>query len=114
MNSRFRADLAEFLREFVAAHRGLRLGSAFGRPAAYAGRRIFAMVDEDALRCRLPPDIAMREVKGRRADRVEPSAGGPRRATNAWVAYRPADRAAMARLAPTLEIAARYVAEQRR
>jgi hypothetical protein len=111
MKSPFPAELAAFLREFVASHQGLRLGPAFGRPAAFAGRRMFAVVRGDTLCCRLPPDIARREVEGRRARPLEPPVGGNRGSTREWVAYRPADHLAMTRLAPTLEVAARHAAE---
>ena len=104
----FRPDLQRFLAEFVEAHRGLRLGKMFGAPAGFAGRSMFACVFEDGLRCRLPPEIARREL----ARQTKPSASSAKQ-IRGWVFYRPRSRAAMARLVPTLEIAARYAAEQK-
>ena len=52
----------QFLSEFVDHHPGLRLGKAFGMPAAFAGRRMFACAYRGEIACRLsrddlPPDL---------------------------------------------------------
>jgi len=44
--------LRTFLDEFVAAHRGTRVGRLFGQPAAFAGRRAFARVSRRGLEYR--------------------------------------------------------------
>jgi hypothetical protein len=81
----FRADLQTFLAEFIEHHRGLRIGRLFGLPAGYAGRRMFVYVRGNGLIVKLP--------------------------NRGWVKYRPRNRREAARLAPILEVAARYVAE---
>jgi hypothetical protein len=107
MGIEFRRDLEVFLREFVAARPGLRFGRMFGAPAGFAGRRMFACVAEDGILVNLPDDVARRELS-RRATRF--GRGG--RSRTGWVFYRPKDRRAAARLAPTLEIAARHAAHR--
>jgi hypothetical protein len=42
----------KFLDEFVATHRGTRVGHLFGQPAAFAGRRAFARVSRRGLEYR--------------------------------------------------------------
>jgi hypothetical protein len=42
----------KFLDEFVASHRGTRVGRLFGQPAAFAGRRVFARVSRRGLEYR--------------------------------------------------------------
>ena len=79
-----RLDLRDFLQAFVEQHRGLRFGKIFGRPAGYAGRRVFAYVTSDGLAIRS-------------ADR--------------WVIHRSKHAVAARTLLPLLEIAARQVAE---
>jgi len=43
------------LKAFVDGRRGLRLGSLFGAPAVFAGRRVAIRIDGDALDVRLAP-----------------------------------------------------------
>jgi hypothetical protein len=43
------------LQAFVAGRRGLRLGSLFGAPAVFAGRRVAIRIDGDAIDVRLAP-----------------------------------------------------------
>jgi hypothetical protein len=81
----FRADLHRFLDEFIEHHRGLRGGRLFGRPAAFAGRRMFVCLRGNGLIIKLPK--------------------------RGWVKYSPRNRRDAARLIPLLEVAARYVAE---
>jgi hypothetical protein len=80
-------DLRAVLEDFVATHRGLRLGRAFGVPAAFAGRRMFARLSTSGLELRLPSASL----------------------SAAWVTIAPGSRAA-ARLEILLEQSARYVA----
>jgi len=82
----FRADLRPFLAEFIEHHRGLRIGRVFGLPAGYAGRRMFVCLLDDGLIVKLPERMAKDEVRG----------GNAREAS---------------RLAPILEVAARFVTE---
>jgi hypothetical protein len=105
--TRFRADLRAFLEEFVDSHRGLRLGRVFGRPAVYAGRRLFTCLMENGLIVLLPRDVARHEIE-RGAAPYTKRAG----ATAAWVIYAPRTAVDARRLIPVLEIAARTVAEQ--
>lgn len=56
------------LQAFVAGRRGLRLGSLFGAPAVFAGRRVAIRIDGDALDVRLAPagrDFAKTLLGGR-------------------------------------------------
>lgn len=72
----------------------------FGRPAAFAGRRMFARIVDDELAVRLPADVARREL----------AHGG--RQVKAWIHYRPRTSNDMRRLASVLEVAARHAARQ--
>jgi len=72
----------------------------FGRPAAFAGRRAFACIVDDALAVKLPADVARRELKQ----------GG--RQVKGWIHYRPRTSNDMRRLASVLEVAARHAAQQ--
>jgi hypothetical protein len=96
----------QFLSDFVSAHRGLRLGRLFGRPAAFAGRRVFACVMEDALIVKLPIDLARREIA--HGARLHIRDG---RIMRAWVSYRPRTSVAAQRLWPILEMAVRHAAD---
>ncbi len=100
-------DVAGWLAGFVRARRGLRAGRMFGAPAAYAGRRMFACAYEDGVICKLPTDLLRDQITKGRAAPFE--ARG--RTMTGWVMYRPATLAAARRLEPTLEAAARFVAE---
>ena len=106
LTPRFRSDLASLLQTFIDDHRGLRAGKMFGRPAGYAGHRLFARLTDDGILLRLPDDIAAAERRKRRE---------PARLldgiTNSWVAYKPKDTAATRRLLPLLELSARHVAQ---
>lgn len=125
-----RRDLKAALDTFVAAHRGLRSGRVFGRPAAFAGRRVFARLTDEGVQLRLPASFREPEASGPpsgasreafRALRARPSArrpvrqsakrdGGSRAASSSvWITVTPSSRAA-ARLEILLEQAARYVA----
>lgn len=98
------------LSDFVATHRGLRLGALFGRPAGYAGRRVFAQVRDGALMLRLPPSarVAARESGARPgADRA---VGG----REPWTAFRGPALAVRSRIGAFLEVAARHAAESAR
>jgi hypothetical protein len=52
MRMLYRQELAPFIEEFAADHRGVRLGRMFGRPAVYVGRRLCACLMEDGVRSR--------------------------------------------------------------
>jgi hypothetical protein len=55
------------LQGFVAGRRGLRLGSLFGAPAVFAGRRVAIRLDGNAIDVRLAPasrDLARTLVRG--------------------------------------------------
>lgn len=78
-------DLHDFLQTFVEQHRGLRFGKMFGRPAGYAGRRMFAHGTKEGLAIRV---------------------------SGAWVVHRPKNAADTRKLLPLLEVAAREVAER--
>jgi hypothetical protein len=103
----FRADLQPFLADFIDHHRGLRRGRMFGLPAGYAGRKMFVCLIEDGLIVKLPEQLAREEV---RSGNAAPFArrGRP---SKAWIKYVPATAREAHRLAPLLELAARYVAE---
>jgi len=79
----------------------------FGRPAGYAGRRMFVCLIEDGLIVKLPERLAKEEVRGGRA--AEFTRGG--RPSKSWIKYTPRSTRDAGRLAPILEVAARYVAE---
>lgn len=56
------------LATFVEGRRGLRLGSLFGAPAVFAGRRVAIRLDGDAIDVRLAPagrDLARTLLRGR-------------------------------------------------
>lgn len=56
------------LQTFVDGRRGLRLGSLFGAPAVFAGRRVAIRLDGEAIEVRLAPagrDLAQRLLQGR-------------------------------------------------
>jgi hypothetical protein len=94
---------SRFLSEFVACHPGLRLGSLFGRPAAYAGRHVFARVMANGIACRLPADEARRWLKqGARAASAQ-------RGTEGWVVFPPRWTADPVRLEAVLERAVQHV-----
>lgn len=74
MTGAFRARAA-VLQRFVDGRRGLRLGSLFGTPAVFAGRRAAVRLEADAVLVRLGAaghDLARalcrRQVLGRRGD----------------------------------------------
>ncbi len=100
-------DAARWLAAFVSDHRGVRPGKMFGRPAAFAGAKLFACAYDAGLLCKLPDDIFNDEVRKRRGIPFE--AGG--RKMSRWILYRPPSAAAARRLGPILEHAARFVAE---
>ena len=113
----YRADLQQFLTEFVGDHRGIRLGRMFGLPAGYVGRRLFACVVEDGVIVRLPDDLARRELRGR-GKPFSPDLSGRSRSTSrarskgwSWVMYRPKNVADARRLTPVFEAAAQHVAQ---
>ncbi|MCC6988140.1 MAG: hypothetical protein IT181_04040 [Acidobacteria bacterium] len=61
-------SLVALLQAFVEGRRGLRLGSLFGAPAVFAGRRVAIRIDGDALDVRLAPagrDFAKTLLRGR-------------------------------------------------
>ena len=114
----FRADLQPFLAEFIEHHRGLRIGRMFGLPAGYAGRKMFVCLIEDGLRVKLPTHVAKAEVRARRC--VRDSGFGIRDSNpqsrvpnpgSVWVKYTPRNAREAGRLAPILEVAARYVVD---
>ena len=114
----FRSELRPFLEEFVATHRGARLGKMFGLTALHAGRRLFACLMEDGLIVRLPTEIALREIRNGAkpfsTSLTRPSeARSGRTASKArWMMYRPRSIVAARRLVPLLELAAREVARR--
>lgn len=124
-----RRDLRLALDAFVATHRGVRRGTLFGVPAAFAGRRAFAKLDARGLHLRLPA-FALRATasqalpallparsadpaaRGRRSGAVRPPAGRsvlPKAGPSSWTTITPASPDA-ARLDLLLEQAARHVA----
>ncbi len=80
----------------------------FGRPAAFAGARLFACAYDRGLLCKLPDDIFKDEVRKRRGIPFE--AGG--RKMSRWILYRPPSTSAAGRLGAIFEHAARFVAEE--
>ena len=59
------------LQAFVDGRRGLRLGSLFGAPAVFAGRRVAIRVDGNTIDVRLAPagrDLAKAVLRGRVVD----------------------------------------------
>jgi hypothetical protein len=103
----YRADLQPFLADFVEHHRGLRIGRMFGRPAAYAGRKMFVCLMDEGFIVKLPERVAKDEVRGGKAA-IFTRNGRPSRS---WIKYTPRTASEANRLAPILEVAARYVAE---
>lgn len=64
------------LQAFVEGHRGLRLGSLFGAPAVFAGRRVAIRLDGETIEVRLAPagrDFARSLLRGRVAAGPMPS-----------------------------------------
>lgn len=76
-------DSHAFLRDFIAAHRGTRMGRLFGVPAAFVGRRPFARLSGRGIEYRV----------------------GPAGSKNGWVLARPRIRPEYLRLAHQLELA---------
>ncbi len=105
-----RRDLRAVLDAFVASHRGLRSGHVFGVPAAFAGRRVFAKLDRDGLRLRLPV-TSRAALPARRAGPSARRAVPPRSsaASPDWVVITPSSPSAQ-RLELLLEQAVRHVA----
>ncbi len=111
------------LAEFVEYHPGVRAGRLFGRPAAFAGRRAFAVVQARRLAIRLPPTIGQpgprldprpgswRDVRRRRSG-GNLDAAGRRRTRTEWVHCRVPATDARLELVAWLEVAARYAAER--
>ena len=83
------------------------MGRMFGRPAGYAGRKMFVCLMDDGLIVKLPERVAKDEVRDGNAS-VFTMRG---RASKAWIKYSPRSAREAGRLAPILEVAARYVAE---
>jgi len=104
----FRADLQPFLAEFADEHRGVRLGRMFGLPAIYVGRRLATCLIEDGLIVRLPPEIARQEIRSKRGKPF--SRRG--REMGTWVLYTPRSAIDARKLTPTIERAARALAER--
>jgi hypothetical protein len=102
----FRADLQHFLAAFIDQHRGLRMGRLFGRPAGYAGRRMFVCLLDDGFIVKLPQGIAKDEVRAGRASLFERHG----RVSKRWIKYAPGTARQAGRLAPILELAAQYAA----
>jgi hypothetical protein len=103
----FRADLQPFLAEFIEHHRGLRAGRMFGLPAGYAGRKMFVCLIEEGFIVKLPEGVAKDEVRAGKA-KTFVRRGRP---SKQWIKYSPRNAREAGRLAPILEVAARYVAE---
>jgi hypothetical protein len=104
----FRSELRTFLTEFAEAHRGVRLGQMFGLPAIYVGRRLVTCLIEDGIIVRLPADLAKQEIQSKRGKPF--SRRG--RAAGTWVLYTPRNATYARRLTPTVERAARHMAER--
>jgi hypothetical protein len=102
----YRTDLQPFLADFIEEHRGLRRGHMFGRPAGYAGRRMFVCLIDDGFIVKLPPGVAKDELRARKAIAFVRRG----RASTSWIKYSPRTALDASRLAPILEIAARYAA----
>jgi hypothetical protein len=103
----FRADLQPFLAEFIELHRGLRIGRMFGLPAGYAGRKLFVCLMEDGLIVKLPEHVAKTEVRSGKAVMFSRQ-GKP---SKSWVKYKPRTAREASRLAPILEVSARYAVQ---
>jgi hypothetical protein len=109
----FRSELTAYIDEFAAEHRGVRRGKMFGLPAIYVGRRLVTCLMEDGIIVRLPDEIARREIRERKGKPFSP-AGGPASRVNKgnWVMYKPRTAVAARTLTPTIERAARHMAER--
>lgn len=79
----------KFLDEFVATHRGTRVGRLFGQPAAFAGRRVFARVSRRGLEYRVQT--------------VRPLGQRTRKVNSGWILVRPATDRDYVTLVPLLE-----------
>lgn len=99
-------DMGAILTQFVAARRGLRLGRLFGRPAAYAGRRVFARVSERGLEVKLPASAYEAAV---RAGAAVPTARRSRR--DEWTVLRAGTAMSGPAVGSWLELGARHAAE---
>lgn len=86
----------------------MRLGKMFGLPAIYVGRRLVSCLIEDGIVVRLPTELAKAEIQSKRGKPY--SRRG--RATGTWVLYTPRDATHARRLTPTVERAARHIAER--
>ena len=104
----FRSELRSFLAEFAEEHRGVRLGQMFGLPAIYVGRRLVTCLIEDGVIVRLPAELARQEIRSKRG---KPYSHGARKA-GSWVLYTPRTAADARKLTPTVERAARHLAER--
>lgn len=104
----FRAELRAFLEEFAEHHRGVRLGKMFGLPAIYVGRRLVTCLMEDGIIVRLPEQAARREIRSKRG--APYSQRG--HAMGSWVMYTPRSARDARALTPTIELAARTIAER--
>ncbi|MCA1586321.1 MAG: hypothetical protein LC791_16640 [Acidobacteria bacterium] len=101
-----RKDYDAILTDFVAGHRGLRLGRLFGRCAAFAGRRAFARLGEGGLELKLPAAAREAAVRTGLASREQlPSVQAQ------WTRLHAQGPVGAAVLGPYLEIAARHAAE---
>ncbi len=99
------ARLRGLLADFAAGHPGVRARRLFGRPALFAGRRAFACLADEGLRCRLPAEAA--RAAWERAGRPAVLAG---RRDGEWVVFAPPPRVALGPLVPVLEMAAAHTA----
>jgi hypothetical protein len=104
----YRSELQTFLTEFAEEHRGVRLGKMFGLPAIYVGRRLVTCLIEDGIIVRLPEALAQREIRAKHGKPY--SRRG--RASGSWVLYTPRNAVDARRLTPTVERAARHIAER--
>jgi hypothetical protein len=79
----------------------------FGLPAGYAGRKLFVCLMEDGLIVKLPEQVAKDQVRRGKAAMFS-RRGKP---SKSWVKYKPLTAREATRLAPILEVAARYVVQ---
>ena len=103
MTPRQRSAFSRFLADFVETHPGTRIGSLFGRPAAFAGARVFATVTADGLDCRIPHTRVPRGT----SDRLMRSGSRPDWVTVSW-----APAVSDAPLVLLLEASAAYVSSR--
>ena len=82
------------------------MGRLFGRPAGYAGRRMFVCLMNDGFIVKLPLRIAKDELRAGRAEFFERRG----RVSKAWIKYTPGTARQAGRLTPILEMAAQYAA----